>query len=126
MASGLKLGIADDNSDLRMLLGQLITALGHDVLFSVENGKLMLDACALNQIDVALVDLDMPELDGLAVADELHHSRKIPVILMSGHADFQEIVRRREPVRAYLRKPFSLQALREAIESAVWDEDSAE
>jgi CheY-like chemotaxis protein len=124
MGTCLRLGIADDNSDLRMLLGQLITTLGHHVLISVENGRLMLDACALNQIDVALVDLDMPEVDGLAVADELHNSKRIPVILMSGHADFQEIVRRKEPIRAYLRKPFSLQALQEAIESAARDHGS--
>jgi CheY-like chemotaxis protein len=118
MGTCLRLGIADDNSDLRMLLGQLITTLGHHVSVSVENGRLMLEACTLNQIDVAMVDLDMPEYDGLAVADELHQTQRIPVVLMSGHADFQEIVRRREPIRAYLRKPFTLQALQEAIESA--------
>jgi DNA-binding NtrC family response regulator len=59
----------------------------------------------------------MPELDGLAVAEELSINRNVSVILISGHADLKHAVLTREPVAAFLKKPFILEQLDVAIRS---------
>ncbi len=71
-------------------------------------------------IDLLLLDLSMPEHDGLEVLQHLHQQTERPhVVLMSGHGD--RVIRERlngEPVDGILRKPFTLEHLDRAIASA--------
>ena len=60
----------------------------------------------------------MPVMDGLAAAQHLAE-KGIPVILVSGHADAEEIVLEYEPVVCTVLKPASLESLQSAIEQAL-------
>ena len=117
MKTCLRVGIADDDPDLRLLLTQSVRHLGHEVVCAAENGEQLLERSATLEMDIALVDFDMPLCDGLAVADELSRSRGVPVIIISGHPDLQHMIRKKEPVAAFLRKPFTMEALQAAIDS---------
>ena len=114
----LRIGIADDDADLRSILSRFVELLGHEVVCSVGDGQSLLAESAAHEIDLALVDFDMP-FDGLAVADELSRTKRIPVIMVSGHSDLDMVVRPNEPVTEYLKKPFSLKMLEAAIASAI-------
>jgi response regulator NasT len=115
----LRVGIADDDAGSRRLLTVAVERAGHRVVCEAADGDEFLASLAGQEIDVAIVDLDMPVLDGLAVAEELFHARRVPVILVSGHADVQEVQLGNEPVEVCLTKPISLEALRSAIEQVV-------
>lgn len=112
-----RIALADDDPDSRQILIRLLTKLGYEVCFAAEDGE-QLVADGLNQpVDVVLLDLDMPNLDGLETAEQVAQ-RGIPVILVSGHPDLNLVVVDREPVLLALSKPVTATALREAVQHA--------
>ncbi|MDZ4656065.1 MAG: response regulator [Bythopirellula sp.] len=113
----LRIALAEDEPASRNILVRLLVALGHEVVYAVGDGAELIEVC-VDEIDLVFVDLDMPVMDGLATA-EFMSNRGIPVILISGHPDAQELVLEHEPVDACVRKPASLQTLRAAIAEAL-------
>lgn len=95
--------------------------LGHRVVGAVADGRSLLELSSNVQGDLALVDFDMPLLDGLAAAEELSRSQGIPVILISGHPDLEHVVWEQEFVARVVRKPFSIEQLDEAIRTVLQD-----
>lgn len=112
--------LVDDNEELRNSIEKALRAAGHDVV-TAGNGKEAL-ACAVRYtIDVVLLDVLMPEKDGLETLRELRreHSR-LPVIIMSGGGQFGCEVfigaARVLGARMILLKPFTAQEVIEAID----------
>lgn len=116
----VRIALAEDEPDIRKTFVRLLEHLGHKVICAVSNGAELLDQCSGQQIDVVFVDLDMPVMDGLAAAQELAE-KGIPVILVSGHPDAEEIVLEHEPVAVCVSKPATLESLQSAIEQALAD-----
>jgi response regulator NasT len=116
--NSLRICLAEDDDQLRSVLKRMLTALGHRVICDVDNGELLLEYAGQQECDLALVDLDMPVMDGLAVAEGLQ-ARNLPVILLSGHPDLQHVVTEKEPISASLQKPVTLEQLESAIALAV-------
>lgn len=115
----VKIALADDQEDLRRLLVMLLEDLGYRVVCAVGSGRELLDQCFEDEkVDVVLVDLDMPELDGLAAAEEIAQ-KGVPVVLISGHPDAEQVVLEHEPIVARVTKPASVEALQEAIQKAL-------
>lgn len=117
--SPVTIAVADDHADLRRSLVILLEHLGYRVICAVANGKELLELCFDEKVDVVLVDLDMPEMDGLAAAEEIA-ARGIPVVLISGHPDADEMVLEHEPIISWISKPvMTLESLQGAIEQAL-------
>jgi CheY-like chemotaxis protein len=114
----VRIAVAEDEPASRSILVRLLDALGHQVIYAVADGADLVDVCRVGEVDLVLVDLDMPIMDGLATAEVLSQ-KGIPVVLISGHPDAQELVLEHEPVAACVRKPASLQTLRMAIAQAL-------
>ncbi len=62
--SPVRIAVAEDEPDVRKTFVRLLEYLGHKVVFSVANGKELIDQCLQDEVDVAFVDLDMPVVDG--------------------------------------------------------------
>jgi DNA-binding NtrC family response regulator len=112
----LRICIAEDDTDVRHALKTMIICLGHQVVFEAENGQAVVEAAAEHEFDLVIADLEMPVMDGLAVAEEIAHMKDVPVILLSGHADILSVVEENEPIALRLLKPVTLARLREAID----------
>ena len=119
-SSQVRIALADDVPGIRKIMVRMLEQLGHKVICAVSNGAELVDQCYGQQIDVVFTDLDMPIMDGLAAAQELAQ-RGIPVILVSGHPDSEEVVVDQEPVVLCVSKPASLESLQSAIEQALTD-----
>jgi CheY-like chemotaxis protein len=104
--------------DASLRIRELPTAFRHEVVYSAANGKELLQACAELVVDLVIVDLDMPVMDGLTAAEELAE-RGIPAVLVSGHPDIEEVVLEHEPVVTRVMKPATIDKLREAIRIAL-------
>ena len=91
---------------------------GHAVR-TAENGVEALALLAESRADVVLLDIVMPEMDGIAVLDRIKADpalRDIAVIMVSGLDDFANVVRCIEPgAEDYLPKPFDPALLRARI-----------
>jgi response regulator NasT len=114
----VRIAVAEDEPDIRKTFVRLLEVLGHRVVYSVGNGAELLDQSLDDQVDVVIVDLDMPVMDGLAAAEEVER-KGIPVILVSGHPDSERVVLDHEPVVARITKPASIESLQSAIRQAV-------
>lgn len=117
--SSLSISIAEDDPDQRDVLARFVEILGHRVVCAVEDGHSLLAAITDQETDLALVDFDMPLLDGLTAAEELSRTRNIPVILISGHPDLRHVVWENEPVAASITKPVTLEQLSETIHAVM-------
>jgi len=101
--------VVDDDRVNRMLLERTLTRSGH-VVRTAENGREGLALLRAEPTDVVLLDIVMPELDGVAVLDQIKGDadlREIPVIMISALDDFVSVVRCIElGADDYLPKPF--------------------
>ncbi len=116
----LRIAVAEDNVDVRKALVSLLSMLGHQVACEVGDGEQLLRACSemTDAVDLVIADLDMPVMDGLEAAEEFSR-RGIPVILLSGHPDLDQVKVEHEPVVARLTKPATPEKLNAAIGAAI-------
>ena len=87
--------IADDNKVNRLLLSRSVELLGHRCALA-ENGRLALERLRSEAFDLLLLDIEMPELDGFAVLEQLKADpqlREMPVIVTSSVEGLDNVVR---------------------------------
>jgi two-component system, response regulator PdtaR len=121
-ADQLQIAIAEDDADLRNAFVGMLQLLGHTVVCAAGDGAELLAACSQLKVDLVVVDLDMPVIDGLQAAETLAE-QGIPVVLISGHPDVQDVVLEHEPVVARIVKPATLERFRKAIAEAMTAKD---
>lgn len=79
--------IADDEVKLRGLVSRYLAAAGHRPI-PVADGRAAVDALAQQDVDLVLLDLVMPSMDGLTVLQHINeHDNPPPVVVLSGVAD---------------------------------------
>ncbi|MFO7706353.1 MAG: fused response regulator/phosphatase [Halopseudomonas sp.] len=92
--SHLTVLIADDNPTDRMILGRLVTRLGHAVI-SAENGRQALDAFIARRPDLVLLDALMPVMDGFEAARHIKQAcgdDLVPIIFLTSLTDSEALV----------------------------------
>jgi class 3 adenylate cyclase len=103
-----KLLVVDDNRVNRLLLGRALEQLGHSVTFA-ENGREALESLRKQRVDLVLLDIEMPEMDGFQVLAALAADtqlRDIPVVMMSSLEEVDGVARCIElGAEDYLFKP---------------------
>ncbi len=83
----LRIGVADDDQQMRSYYLRMLPALGHEPTAATENGQALLDACRSERPDLVITDIQMPELDGIAAVTELCRDGPLPMILVSAYHD---------------------------------------
>lgn len=110
--------IADDNKVNRLLLARMIELLGHRVTL-VENGRVALEALRREPFDLVLLDIEMPEMDGFQVLEEMKADsrlRDVPVIVTSAREGIDNVVRCIAlGAEDYLSKPVNMVLLKARI-----------
>jgi len=102
--------VVDDNSMNRIMLSRYITKLGYQATL-VENGRQALEKLQGEPFDLVLLDVEMPEMDGYQVLEQLKANprlRDIPVIMISAVEELESVVKCIElGAQDYLPKPFN-------------------
>ena len=78
--------IVDDEETVRDLLQRILEKVGYDVITAV-NGQEALDKVSQCNVNLVLLDMKMPGLDGFQVLDGIRQRSNIPVIMLSGMRD---------------------------------------
>ncbi|MDZ7957236.1 MAG: hybrid sensor histidine kinase/response regulator [Aulosira sp. DedQUE10] len=101
--------VVDDTPNNLRLLSAMLTAQGYEVRKAL-NGKMALTACRVVLPDVILLDINMPEMDGYQVCEELKSDRvtaEVPVIFISALDDVLDKVKAFDVGGVdYITKPF--------------------
>ena len=113
-----KILIADDEQLIRKLIGDCLKKEGHEVL-EAENGELALRLFETNKdLELALLDIMMPEIDGWEVCRRIREKSDMPVILVSARSqDFDQIMGFESGADDYVTKPFSLNVLTKRVDA---------
>jgi len=112
--------IVDDEENVRLMLETAFTLSGHQTL-NARNGKEALRLFRESQPDVVLMDIRMPELNGLDALSRMQEiNPKIPVVLMTAYAAVETAVEAlRNGAFDYVIKPFDLDELNLVINRAL-------
>jgi response regulator NasT len=111
--------VAEDESLIRMDIVETLRDQGFDVVGEAGDGNKAVELAFELKPDLMVMDIKMPDLDGLSAAEKIS-GLKIPVVLLTAFSQ-QELVTRATEVgaMAFLVKPFSPQDLLPAIEIAL-------
>jgi DNA-binding NtrC family response regulator len=114
--------VVDDELLIRDLLYDFFTGQGWSISVA-ENGERALEILNNKHIDLVLTDIKMPEMDGLALTEELRRLRpELPVVLMTGFPSVDSAVTAlRQRVVDYVVKPFNINQLYKTLDSALQD-----
>jgi putative two-component system response regulator len=114
--------VVDDDPEIRKLLQKLLTPAGYTVE-EVDSGSSALERIRSDPPDLVLLDLQLPDLSGHNVLEEIRHdpaTRLLPVVMLTGYATREEKIRAtREGVSDFLAKPFSVEELLPRVRSLV-------
>ncbi|HZH14293.1 MAG TPA: response regulator [Archangium sp.] len=108
--------IVEDEEILTASLRDILEGEGHQVL-TAHNGMDALDTLAREPLDLVLLDLMLPLVDGLTVLQRLQRdapSTAVVVVTSYGREALEG-----QPVQGFLRKPFSLDALLSTVRSVM-------
>ena len=112
--------IVDDESLIRMDLRDIIESCGHEVVAEGTNGVEAIKLCKEYKPDIVLMDVKMPELDGIEAARQIGFHHEAPVVLLTSYSQQDLINKARESgVYGYLIKPVREEQLVPTLEMAL-------
>jgi len=116
----VRLLFVDDDDTFRSVLQRELEVMGYDVT-SFAEGASAIAFLADNRVDVALLDLRLPGMDGLELLSRVKEcAPQLPVVLLTGHGSFPDAVAAmRAGAFDFLGKPASLDELELALARAV-------
>jgi class 3 adenylate cyclase len=115
--------VVDDSRTLRRILTRELNSLGFQNILEAADGIEAIATVRSKSIDLMLLDMEMPELDGLGVLTELKSDdtyKSLPIIVISGADQFEKTIKCIEiGAEDYLPKPFDPILLRARIFSSL-------
>jgi response regulator NasT len=110
--------VAEDEAIIRLDLVEMLTEAGYVVVAQATNGVEAIALAQENKPDLAILDVKMPELDGISAAEKIIEIA--PVLMLTAFSQKDLVERARDAgAMAYVVKPFSISDLVPAIEIAV-------
>jgi len=110
--------VAEDETIIRLDLVEMLTEAGYEVVAQAENGAVAVELARLHNPDLAILDVKMPEMDGITAAEQV--ILIAPVLMLTAFSQRDLVERARDAgVMAYVVKPFSINDLLPAIEIAI-------
>jgi two-component system response regulator HydG len=114
---GFRVLVIDDDAAHRRMLSEVLSDLGIEVL-EAENGMRGIDRIAKEAPDFVLLDMRMPELDGLGTLKAMREQvLTIPTVVITAHAELDDAITAiKLGARDYLRKPIDIASLQRILE----------
>lgn len=115
--------VVDDSRTLRKILIRELNSLGFHNILEAADGLEAIEVVKTKSVDLMLLDMEMPELDGLGVLGQLKADdtyKALPIIVISGADQFEKTIKCIEiGAEDYLPKPFDPILLRARIFSSL-------
>lgn len=109
--------VVDDDPDIRQVLQDRLNSYGYHVETAI-NGREALDALKRNAFDGMVLDIRMPEIDGIEVLRQTRKSHPaLPVVMVTASTVRNSVIEAMGVgAQAYLLKPFDAVQLKQAVE----------
>jgi two-component system chemotaxis response regulator CheY len=113
----LNVMIVDDSSLVVKIVTAALVQLGHKVIATARTGAVAMVAYKASNPDVVLMDITMPDMDGIEATKGIVGAYPdARILIITSHADESIIANAlRAGAKGYIRKPFSVEKLRGAL-----------
>ncbi|APX31695.1 transcriptional regulator [Brachybacterium sp. P6-10-X1] len=112
--------VAEDESLIRMDIVETLTEAGFEVVAAVGDGESAVDKARELRPDVVVMDVKMPQTDGVTAAERIGEDNLAPVVMLTAFSQAELVERARDAgAMAYVVKPFTPADLLPAIEIAI-------
>lgn len=113
-----KIMVVDDAAFMRMMLSNMLTKMGHEVVAEADNGKSAIEAYEKNSPDIVTMDITMPHMNGIeAVKGIIAKDPGAKIVMVSAMGQKEMVI---EAVKAgakdFIVKPFKEDAVWGALE----------
>ncbi|MDR3513487.1 MAG: response regulator [Caulobacteraceae bacterium] len=121
----LNILLVDDNHHMRVLLTEILRAIGVREVLEANDGVEALQIMRAHQVDIIMTDLAMQPLDGLDFVRKLRNSPDspnpmAPVIMITGHSTMRRVTEARDAgVNEFLSKPVTARGVLDRIARVV-------
>jgi two-component system, OmpR family, response regulator ChvI len=118
-----KIAIVDDDKNLLLRLRLMLEAEGHKIE-AYADAPSARDGIFAAPPDLAILDINMPRLDGMQFLKRLRRKKRLPIIVLASEDDeFDEAATRKMGASSYLRKPISKRHLVDCVREALREND---
>jgi DNA-binding response OmpR family regulator len=117
MAGKYRLLVVEDERPLRNLVMNALTSAGYEV-FGVPDGLQAMEFFAQNHVDMVILDIIMPHVDGIQVCRWIRQRSDVPIVMLTALDRTEDVVTGFEAgADDYITKPFTFEELRARIEA---------
>ncbi len=116
----MKLLIVDDEADLLSLLKYVLSPY-YEQIFLANNGKKAIEVHSIENVDLIISDISMPEMDGLELLQTLRMNKNlVPFIIMTGYGDMDMVIKDlRLGAFDFINKPFEVEIIIKRVTEAL-------
>ena len=121
----LRLVIADNESIIRMDLREMLEEAGHEIVGEAIDGRKAIELTRMHRPDLVIMDIKMPEMDGITASRKIAEEKLAPVLLLTAFSQPEIVEKAKDSgVLGYLVKPVRESNLFPAMEIALsrWEE----
>jgi len=114
----VKILIVDDSQLIRTITAEALREIGIKKIIEVRNGQEALDHLAYNNVDLIIMDLNMPVMDGIECIKRLRETDKDTPIIVCSAGTERGLIKKvaNLGISGYLAKPYTLQDLKKKID----------
>jgi len=118
--------VVDDDAEIRETLSSVLESEGY-LVEAVKNGKEAVKACETAYFDVALIDMELPDMNGIEILRRLKEKQpRMIMIIITGFASLENAVKAvNEGAHGFVLKPFNVGELLKMVRKRL-DEKAAE
>lgn len=114
--------VADDSRVMRAMIIKALRMSGLDLghIFQAANGREGLNAVRDNGVDVVIANINMPEMNGEAMIDDMKADpamAAIPTLVVSSEGSATRIKRLQQKGATFIRKPFTPEIIKDSMQS---------
>jgi two-component system response regulator MtrA len=117
MCQKARILVIDDEPPIGDIVSSALSRRGHEVIYA-ESGQKGIDIFDRQAIDLVILDIMMPDMDGFTVCDLLRTQSTVPIVMLTAKGNVNDIVHGfRLGADDYITKPFSVKELDARVES---------
>ena len=118
---GKNILICDDAAFMRMMIKDILSKNGYNVVGEAENGAIAVDKFAELKPDLALMDITMPEMDGIQALKKIRENDRSANVIMCSAMGQQAMVIEaiQSGAKDFIVKPFQADRVLEAVKKVV-------
>jgi len=113
----LKVLIVDDSLIIRKKINKILVKLGHEVIYSAQNGQEAIDAYKEHKPDLVTMDITMPDMDGITAVKHIMESDvESKIIMVTSHGQEDMVIKSIQAgAVGYMLKPITEDKMAQAI-----------